>query len=56
LAAWSGPTTNRIRLGGNKVSIKYSGKVEGDVFKGKREIDRDGEVSKLDFEAKRVKE
>jgi hypothetical protein len=41
---------------GNKISIKYSGKVEGDVFKGKREIERDGEVTKLDFEAKRVKE
>jgi hypothetical protein len=43
-------------FGGNSISIKYSGKVEGDVFKGTREIDRDGQVTKIDFEARRVKE
>jgi hypothetical protein len=41
---------------GNKLTIKYSGKFSGDTFKGKREIDRDGQTNTRDFEAKRVKE
>lgn len=42
--------------GGNKFEIKYKGKVMGDTFKGKRELERDGQTNSRDFEAKRVKE
>jgi hypothetical protein len=41
---------------GNKFTIKYKGKIKGDSFKGKREIDRDGEKTTREFEAKRSKE
>jgi hypothetical protein len=43
-------------MGGNKFTIKYKGKVQGDAIKGKRELDRDGEVNTRDFEAKRSKD
>jgi hypothetical protein len=42
--------------GGNKFTVKYTGKVKGDIFKGKRELDRDGQINTREFEAKRVKE
>ena len=42
--------------GGNKLEIKYKGKVTGDTFKGKRELERDGMPNSREFEAKRVKE
>jgi hypothetical protein len=42
--------------GDNKFEIKYTGKVTGDVFKGKRELTRDGQPNTREFEAKRVKE
>ncbi len=42
-------------VGGNKFPIKFKGKVSGDSFKGKREIERDGTTNSVDFEAKRVK-
>jgi hypothetical protein len=42
--------------GDNKFEIKYKGKVTGDTFKGKRELERDGQTNSRDFEAKRVKE
>ena len=42
--------------GGNKFEIKYKGKVTGDTFKGKREMERDGTTNTREFEAKRVKE
>jgi hypothetical protein len=41
---------------GTKVSIKYKGTVKGDTFKGKRDIERDGETMTREFEAKRSKE
>ena len=40
---------------GQKVVMKYSGKVSGDTLKGKREFERDGQTQSLDFEAKREK-
>ena len=43
-------------VGGNKFEIKYKGKVTGDTFKGKREMERDGMPTSREFEAKRVKE
>jgi hypothetical protein len=39
---------------GQKFTMKYSGKVEGDTFKGKREFERNGETQSRDFEAKRA--
>jgi hypothetical protein len=49
--------TAKPEFGGNKITIKYSGKITGDTFKGKRELDRgDGQTNTRDFEAKRVKE
>jgi hypothetical protein len=42
--------------GGNQFEIKYKGKVMGDTFKGKRELERDGQPNVREFEAKRVKE
>src|SRR6516164_5390626 len=30
-------------MNGTKFTIKYTGKIKGDTFKGKREIDRDGQ-------------
>jgi hypothetical protein len=44
------------QAGDNKFEIKYKGKVTGDVFKGKRELERDGQTNSREFEAKRVKE
>jgi hypothetical protein len=41
---------------GNKITIKYNGTIKGDTFKGKRELERDGETNTRDFEAKRSKE
>jgi uncharacterized lipoprotein YehR (DUF1307 family) len=43
-------------MNGNKVAIKYKGTFKGDTFKGKREMDRDGQTNTRDFEAKRVKD
>jgi hypothetical protein len=41
---------------GQKMSFKYTGKVSGDTIKGKTEIERNGETSSRDWEAKRAKE
>jgi hypothetical protein len=41
---------------GNKFTIKYKGKIKGDTFKGKRELERDGQTNTREFEAKRSKE
>ena len=38
---------------GNKMVIKYSGKVEGDTIKGKAESERNGQANSRDWEAKR---
>jgi hypothetical protein len=38
---------------GNKMTSKYSGKVAGDVLKGKIEFERNGEKQSRDWEAKR---
>jgi len=38
---------------GNKMVIKYTGKVGGDTIKGKSESERDGQPQKRDWEAKR---
>jgi hypothetical protein len=43
-------------VNGNKLTIKYRGKIKGDTFKGKRELERDGETNTREFEAKRSKE
>jgi hypothetical protein len=40
-------------FGGNTVTIKYKGKVDGDTMKLTSEFERDGEVRKREFEAKR---
>jgi hypothetical protein len=48
--------TAKPEFGGNKITIKYTGKVKGDTFKGKRELERDGEKNTRDFEAKRSKD
>jgi hypothetical protein len=48
-------TVNR-EFNGNKISIKYHGKVDGDTIKGKSEIERDGETRTRDWEAKRAKD
>jgi hypothetical protein len=48
-------TVNR-ELDGNKFTLKYKGKIKGDTFKGKRELERDGQTNTRDFEAKRSKE
>ena len=42
-------------INGNKVTFKYKGKVDGDTIKGKTEIDRDGQTTTRDWEAKRSK-
>src|SRR5713226_4353434 len=41
---------------GNKFVLKYDGTIKGDTFKGKRELERDGQTNTREFEAKRVKE
>jgi hypothetical protein len=38
---------------GNKMTAKYSGKIEGDTIKGKIETERDGNVRSREWEAKR---
>ena len=38
---------------GNKMTIKYSGKVSADTIKGKTEVERNGETRSRDWEAKR---
>jgi hypothetical protein len=43
-------------MNGNKFTIKYKGKIKGDTFKGKRELERDGQTNTREFEAKRSKE
>ena len=48
--------TAKPEFNGNKVTIKYTGKIKGDTFKGKREIERNGETTTREFEAKRAKE
>src|SRR6266550_3399494 len=40
-------------FGGNKVVIKYSGKVSGDTIKGKSESQRDGQPQTRDWVAKK---
>jgi hypothetical protein len=40
---------------GQKIVIKYKGKVSGDTIKGKTEFDRNGETMSRDWEAKRAK-
>jgi hypothetical protein len=40
---------------GNKVTVKYKGKVSGDTIKGKTEVERGGETQTRDWEAKRDK-
>src|SRR5690349_1667811 len=40
---------------GNKFTNKYTGTIKGDTFKGKREMERDGQTNTREFEAKRVK-
>ncbi|MFL5340202.1 MAG: hypothetical protein ACJ8F7_08615 [Gemmataceae bacterium] len=47
-------TVNR-EMNGNKFAIKYKGKITGDTFTGKREIERDGQTNSRDFVAKRSK-
>src|SRR5215831_17052993 len=34
---------------GNKFAIKYMGQIKGDTFKGKRELERDGQTNTRDF-------
>ena len=41
---------------GNSFTIKYKGKVEGDVLKLNTTIERNGETTTTDYEAKRVDE
>lgn len=41
---------------GQKMTFKYTGKVSGDSIKGKTSIDRDGQTSDRDWEAKREKD
>ena len=43
-------------MNGNKFTIKYQGKIKGDTFKGKRELERDGQTNTREFEAKRSKD
>jgi hypothetical protein len=40
-------------FGGNKVTQKYSGKIDGDSIKGKISFDRNGEAQSRDWDAKR---
>jgi hypothetical protein len=43
-------------MNGNKFTIKYKGTIKGDTFKGKRELERDGQTNTREFDAKRSKE
>jgi hypothetical protein len=40
-------------FGGNKVTQKYTGKIDGDSIKGKIAFERNGEAQSRDWEAKR---
>lgn len=40
---------------GQKFTVKYSGKVDGDTIKGKQEFEREGQTRSRDWEAKREK-
>lgn len=40
-------------FGGNKMVVKYTGKVSGDTIKGKSETERDGQTRSRDWTAKR---
>jgi hypothetical protein len=44
-----------FEFGGNTITTKYKGKVEGDTIKGNSERERDGQVRTRDWEAKRAK-
>lgn len=48
-------TVNR-EFNGNKIAIKFKGKVSGDTIKGKSEVERDGETRTRDWDAKRAKD
>jgi hypothetical protein len=48
-------SVTRDRMG-TKVTTKYSGKIDGDTFKGKMEFERNGEKMTREFEAKRSKD
>jgi hypothetical protein len=48
--------TANFEMNGNKLTIKYKGKIQGDTFKGKRELERDGQTITREFEAKRSKD
>ena len=41
---------------GQKATQKFEGKVSGDTIKGKIEVERDGQTTTRDWEAKRAKE
>lgn len=41
---------------GDKIEMKFSGKVMGDTLKGKREREVNGKTNSREFEAKRVKD
>ena len=41
---------------GQKFTTKYTGKIDGDTFKGKSEFERDGQKMTREFEAKRTKD
>lgn len=40
---------------GQKFTVKYKGKIDGDVIKGKAEVERNGETRIRDWEPKREK-
>ena len=40
---------------GQKTTMKYKGKLDGDTIKGKTEFERDGQAQSRDWEAKRDK-
>jgi hypothetical protein len=41
---------------GQKMTTKYTGKIDGDTIKGKSEFDRNGQAQSRDWEAKRAKD
>jgi hypothetical protein len=43
-------------MNGAKFTIKYKGKIKGDTFSGKRELELNREKNTRDFEAKRSKD
>jgi hypothetical protein len=46
--------TVTVERGGNKIVSKYSGKLDGDMIKGKIESDRGGKTNSRDWVAKRA--